>query len=58
MPDYLDRPRQIVHHEQGKEAITEYEVLERIDAPISVWLSIQKQAEPTSCVCIVPIKKA
>ena len=32
MPDYLDRPRQIVHHEQGKEAITEYEVLERIDA--------------------------
>ena len=32
MPDYLDRPRQIVNHEQGKEAITEYEVLERIDA--------------------------
>ena len=32
MPDDLDRPRQIVHHEQGKEAITEYEVLERIDA--------------------------
>lgn len=31
MPDYLDRPRQIVNHEQGKEAITEYEVLERID---------------------------
>ena len=27
MPDYLDRPRQIVNHEQGKEAITEYEVL-------------------------------
>lgn len=27
MPDYLDRPRQIVSHEQGKEAITEYEVL-------------------------------
>ena len=32
MPDYLDRPRQIVNHEQGKEAITEYEVLVRIDA--------------------------
>ena len=32
MPDYLDRPRQIVNHEQGKEAITEYEVLNRIDA--------------------------
>lgn len=32
MPDYLDRPRQIVNHEQGKEAITEYEVLDRIDA--------------------------
>ena len=32
MPDYLDRPRQIVDHEQGKEAITEYEVLARIDA--------------------------
>ena len=31
MPDYLDRPRQIVDHEQGKEAITEYEVLEPID---------------------------
>ena len=28
MPDYLDRPSQIVNHEQGKEAITEYEVLE------------------------------
>ena len=27
MPDYLDRPRQIVNHEQGKEAVTEYEVL-------------------------------
>ena len=27
MPDYLDRPRQIVSHEQGKEAITEYEIL-------------------------------
>ena len=27
MPDYLDRPRQIVNHEQGKEAITEYEIL-------------------------------
>ena len=32
MPDYLDRPRQIVNHKQGKEAITEYEVLDRIDA--------------------------
>ena len=31
MPDYLDRPRQIVHHKQGKEAITSYEILERID---------------------------
>ena len=31
MPDYLDRPRQIVDHEQGKEAITEYEVLELVD---------------------------
>lgn len=27
MPDYLDRPRQIVNHEQGKEAITEYKIL-------------------------------
>lgn len=32
MSDYLDRPRQIVNHAQGKEAITEYEVLDRIDA--------------------------
>ena len=31
MPDYLDRPRHIVEHEQGKEAITEYEVLEPVD---------------------------
>lgn len=31
MPDYLDRPRQIANHQQGKEAVTEYEVLERID---------------------------
>lgn len=31
LPDYLNRPRQIVDHEQGKEAITEYEILERID---------------------------
>lgn len=31
MPDYLDRPRQIVHRERGKDAITEYEVLKRID---------------------------
>lgn len=30
-PDYLNRPRQIVNHEQGKEAITEYEILEHID---------------------------
>ena len=27
MPDYLDRPRQVVNHEHGKEAITKYEVL-------------------------------
>lgn len=27
MPDYLDRPRQIVNYEHGKEAITEYELL-------------------------------
>ncbi len=31
MPDYLDRPRQIVHRGLGKKAITRYEVLERID---------------------------
>lgn len=30
-PDYLNRPRQMVNHEQGKEAITEYEILERIN---------------------------
>ncbi len=27
MPDYLDRPRQVVNHEHGREAITKYEVL-------------------------------
>ena len=31
LPDYLNRPCQMVNHEQGKEAITEYEILERID---------------------------
>lgn len=31
LPDYLNRPRQKVNYEQGKEAITEYEILERID---------------------------
>lgn len=31
MPDYMDRPRQIVSHEHGKEAVTEYRVLARID---------------------------
>ena len=31
LPDYLNRPRQMVNREQGKEAITEYEILERID---------------------------
>lgn len=31
LPDYLNRPRQMVSHEQGKESITEYEILERID---------------------------
>ena len=31
LPDYLNRPRQMVNHEQGKKAITEYEILERID---------------------------
>lgn len=31
MPDYLDRPRQIVSMEQGKEAVTEFRVISRID---------------------------
>lgn len=31
MPDYLDRPRQIVHYGMGKESITHYEVVERVD---------------------------
>lgn len=31
MPDYLDRPRQIVNYESGKEAITEYQVLGETD---------------------------
>nr|WP_294725358.1 RluA family pseudouridine synthase [Prevotella sp.] len=31
MPDYLDRPRQIVSREQGKEAVTEFRVISRID---------------------------
>jgi len=30
-PNAMDRPRQMVNHEHGKEAITEYEVLERKD---------------------------
>lgn len=31
MPDYLDRPRQIVSHEHGKQALTEWEFLEEVD---------------------------
>ena len=30
MPDYLDRPRQIVSHEHGKEAITEWEIVKEL----------------------------
>jgi len=30
MPDYLDRPRQIVSHEHGKEAMTEWEVISEV----------------------------
>lgn len=30
-PDPLDRPRQIVHYEHGKPAITEFQVIERTD---------------------------
>jgi len=29
-PDPLDRPRQVVDHEQGKEAVTDYRVLDRV----------------------------
>ena len=38
MPDYLDRPRQIVSHEQGKEAITEYEIVS--EEPQKIRLSL------------------
>ena len=31
MPDLVDRPRQIVSYEYGKDSITEYEVLEQVD---------------------------
>lgn len=39
MPDYLDRPRQVVSHDHGKEAITEYEVLEEKDGRrrLALW---------------------
>lgn len=30
MPDYLDRPRQIVSHEHGKEAVTEWEIVKKL----------------------------
>lgn len=39
LPDYLDRPRQIVSHEQGKEAITEYEVIGEVNTLLGVTLS-------------------
>ena len=32
MPDYLDRPRQIVSHEHGKEAITQWEIIKELEA--------------------------
>lgn len=34
MPDYLDRPRQIVNYKQGKTAITDYEILGETTSPI------------------------
>lgn len=39
MPDYLDRPRQVVSHDHGKEAVTEYEVLEEKDGRrrLALW---------------------
>lgn len=39
MPDYLDRPRQMVSHDHGKEAVTEYEVLEEKDGRrrLALW---------------------
>lgn len=39
-PDYLDRPRQRVDMERGKEAVTDYEVLERDDATGIIRLSL------------------
>lgn len=48
MADFLDRPRQIVNREQGKEAITEYEVLERIDDTHLRLALYPKRAERTS----------
>lgn len=33
MPDYYDRPRQIVSHEHGKEAISEYQILGEVGNP-------------------------
>lgn len=44
MPDYLDRPRQIVSHEHGKEAITEWKLLKEIPAselPCSLDAGVQ-----------------
>ena len=32
IPNYLDRPRQIVNHEHGKEAVSEWKLLEEIPA--------------------------
>lgn len=48
MADFLDRPRQMVNREQGKEAITEYEVLKRIDDTHLRLALYPKRAERTS----------
>ncbi len=39
MPDYLDRPRQVVSHDHGKEAVTQYEVQEEKDGRrrLALW---------------------
>jgi len=50
MPDYLDRPRQIVSHEHGKEAITQWEIIKELEAAeLSEDIRANASALPHGC---------
>ena len=51
----LDRPRQMVHTEHGKPAVTDFEVLERKDNHTRIAFYPSAPDAPISSVCMPPI---